>query len=122
MANKIKQFRYYNDKEAGNASISRNYPYTANKAGFISGSVFEEENCFPVLQLGIQALPGTRVLLNKATDQNYIIIGQTGIFELDLDNQTEITSIQFDSESMANIENTTSAVLIVDIIYDDGEG
>lgn len=120
MANKIKQFRYYNDAEAKNGSASRNYPTNAVKADFISGDVFED--CFPVSQLGIQALPGTRVLLNKATDQNYILIGQTGIFELDLNNQTEITSIQFDSESLANIEGTTSAVLIVDIIYDDGEG
>lgn len=119
MANKIKQFRYYNDSEADKGTSSNNSPITARKTGFINGDIFED--CFPISQLGIQALPGTRVLLNKATDQDYILIGQTGIFELDLDNQTEITSIQFDERSMDTIEKTTNAVLLVDIIYDDGE-
>lgn len=119
MANRIKQFRYYNDKEADNGSRSNNSPQTARKVDFSNGSVFED--CFPVSQLGIQALPGTRVKLNKATDQDYILIGQTGVFELDLDNQTEITSIEFDYDSLTAIEKTNNAVLLVDIIYDDGE-
>lgn len=119
MANRVKQFRYYNDKEAQKGPSSNNAPQDAEKADFIDGTVFAD--CFPISQLGIQALPGTRVLLNKATDQDYILIGQTGIFELDLDNQTEITSICFEKLSMDTIEKTSNAVLIVDIIYDDGE-
>ena len=43
------------------------------------------------------------------------------MFELDLNNQTESTSIKFDAQSMAKINNLTNAVLIVDLIYDDGE-
>lgn len=119
MANRVKQFRYYNDKEAEKGTASNNSPAGAEMSKFIDGTVFAD--CFPISQLGIQALPGTRVLLNKATDQDYILIGQTGIFELDLDNQTEITSICFDKESMEKINAVTNAVLIVDIIYDDGE-
>lgn len=119
MANKVKQFRYYNDSEATKDTSSNNSPRNAKKVDFVTGEVFTD--CFPISQLGIQALPGTRVLLNKATDQDYLLIGQTGIFELDLGNQTEITSIQFDSDSMDIIEQTTNAVLLVDIIYDDGE-
>lgn len=119
MANQVKQFRYYNDAEARVGANSRNSPTTATKTDFANGTVFS--NCFPVSQLGIQALPGTRVKLNKATDQDYLLIGSTGIFELDLDNQTEITSIEFDYDSLKNIEKSNNAVLIVDIIYDDGE-
>lgn len=120
MANKIKQFRYYNDGEAlKEGYLSNNSPSNAKGTDFITGDVFKD--CFPISQLGIQALPGTRVLLNKAADQDYILIGQTGIFELDLDNQTEITSIQFDAQSIATIAEIQNAVLLVDIIYDDGE-
>lgn len=119
MANKIKQFRYYNDGEALKGYLSNNSPSNAKGTDFITGDIFED--CFPISQLGIQALPGTRVLLNKAADQDYILIGQTGIFELDLDNQTEITSIQFDAQSIATIAEVQNAVLLVDIIYDNGE-
>jgi hypothetical protein len=45
----------------------------------------------------------------------------TGIYELDLVGQTEITAIQFDADSMVNINNNNNAYLIVDIIYDDGK-
>lgn len=119
MANKVKQFRFYNDAEADKGDASNNSPKTAEMAQFVDGTIFAD--CFPISQLGIQALPGTRVLLNNASDLDYLLIGQTGIFELDLDNQTEITSIKFDAQSMAKINKTTNAVLIVDIIYDDGE-
>ena len=77
MANRVKQFRYYNEKEAEKGTASNNSPADADMSKFIDGTVFA--NCFPISQLGIQALPGTRVLLNKATNQDYILIGQTGI-------------------------------------------
>ena len=121
MANKIKQYSYYND--SGDAT-TRNQPLfladgttlvTYNH--FVSGDVFG--TCYPVLQLGIQALPGTKFYLNEAIDP--IIIGTTGIYELDLEGKTEISKIQFEARSMKLIKENENAYLIVDIIYDDGE-
>lgn len=124
MANRIKQFRYYNDTADG---VSKNQPsqvigedgglIDTTYQHYVSGLVFGDN--FPVLQLGIQALPGTKFKLNNANDP--IIIGLTGIYELDLVGQTEITAIQFDADSMVNINNNNNAYLIVDIIYDDGK-
>lgn len=124
MAKRIKQYRYYNDSNNG---VTQNQPkevlgedgvyQEVNYKHYVSGLVFGSN--FPVLQLGIQALPGTKFYLNNAVDP--IIIGLTGIWEIDLDGQTEITAIQIDNESIQNIRNNNNAFLIVDVIYDDGE-
>lgn len=112
MANVVKQFRFYSDSDS-----SKNQPIGALKASFVSGAVFE--NYFPILQLGVQSLPGTKFYLNNAVDP--IIIGRTGIYELDLDGETEISNMRFDVTSMNNISDNTNAYLIVDIIFDNGE-
>lgn len=112
MANVVKQFRFYSDEDS-----SKNQPTGTLKSAFVSGTVFE--NFFPILQLGVQALPGTKFYLNNAVDP--IIIGRTGIYELDLDGETEISSMRFDVTSMNNISNNMNAYLIVDIIFDNGE-
>ena len=112
MANVVKQFRFYSDSDS-----SKNQPIGALSGVFISGSVFE--NYFPILQLGIQALPGTKFYLNNANEP--IIIGRTGIYELDLDGETEISTMRFDPASINNIANNVNAYLIVDIIFDNGE-
>lgn len=122
MANTIKQFRYYNEAEVKKGDKSNNYPQDATMEKFANGDVFKEANCFPISQLGIQAIPGTRFYLNNSDMGDYIIVGQTGIFELDLSNQTEITAIQFEMNSMEAINANPNANLIVDIIYDNGEG
>ena len=122
MANKIKQFRYYNDTN----NLGKNSPSVitidgadvdVSYAHYVSGAVFGE--CFPVLQFGIQSLPGTKFYLNNGNDP--IIVGSTGIYELDLEGQTEITQIQIDGGSMKTINDNDSAYLIIDIIYDNGE-
>ena len=84
---------------------------------YVNGDVFGKH--FPVTQLGIQALPGTKFYLNEAVDP--VIIGATGIYELDLTNGIQISKISFAHDSMENIKNNDNAFLIVDIIYDDGE-
>ena len=122
MANKIKQFRYYHDTN----NLGKNSPSVitidgadvdVSYAHYVSGAVFGE--CFPVLQFGIQSLPGTKFYLNNGNDP--IITGSTGIYELDLEGQTEITQIQMDGGSMKTINDNDSAYLIIDIIYDNGE-
>lgn len=112
MANVVKQFRFYSDSDS-----SKNQPIGALKSAFINGTVFE--NFFPILQLGVQALPGTKFYLNNAVDP--IIIGRTGIYELDLDGETEISNMRFDATSMNNISANMNAYLIVDVIFDNGE-
>lgn len=118
MAKRVKQIRYYSDANTGN------YPNGSNGSGtaptyrnLISGSVFSKY--VPILQLGIQSLPGTKFYLNGSN--NPVIIGNTGIYELDVQGLTEINSLQFDAGSLALITNNATAYLIVDIIYEDGE-
>ena len=112
MAKQIMQFRFYDEKKT-----DRNQPNTINMKSLQTGSVFT--NYLPITQLGIQTLPGTKFYLNNAVDP--IIIGLTGIYELDLEGQTEITAIQIDAASMANIRDNYNASLIIDVIYEDGE-
>lgn len=120
MANRVKQFRYYSDEATSSQNnqpsmLSEDKPVTYSN--YVKGDVFG--TYFPVTQLGIQALPGTKFYLNHALEP--IIIGVTGIYDLELNEQTQITKIQFDEESMKNIRDNNNAYLIVDIIYDDGE-
>ena len=77
MANKVVQYRYYG---RGN---DNNYPLEETSARFCKGDVFLET--LPILQLGIQTMPGTKFYVNAGDDP--IIIGSTGIYELDLQNK-----------------------------------
>lgn len=113
MAKQVQQIRYYGAKE-----IEKNYPSGISYKTLVSGSAFNKY--VPAIQLGIQALPGTKFYLNNAV--NPIIIGYTGIYELDLNGLSEITSISFDGKSLDAISNNSNAYLIVDLIYEDGEG
>jgi hypothetical protein len=119
MANKIKQYRYYNEDDTiNNQPVYLSDGNTPVKAiHYVNGDVFG--NCYPILQLGIQAIPGTKFYLNEASEP--VIIGATGIYELDLGGDTEISKIQFEARSMRMINESQNAYLIVDIIYDNGE-
>lgn len=112
MAKKIKQVRFYENGSLKNSStLLTSYELT-------SGRAFVEYT--PIFQLGIQALPGTKFYLNGDLSDS-IIIGNTGIFELDLTNGNEITGLAFDPVSIANISANKNAYLIVDMIYDKRE-
>lgn len=116
MAKRVKQVRYYED------SSNKNYPDGSNGIkpqyrNLISGTAFSQY--MPIIQLGIQALPGTKFYVNGSN--NPIIIGNTGIYELNLQGLTEINSLQFDASSIALIHSNKNAYLIVDMIYEDGE-
>lgn len=121
--NKIKQFRYYSEPiEATN--ISKNYPkyisingenVLLNASHFISGEVFKIYT--PMIQLGIQSLPGTEIYINGSEEP--IIIGLTGIYELDLALNTKITQLRFSNNSMESIKNNNNAYLIVDCVYEE---
>lgn len=111
MAKQIKQFRYYNKTNL------KNSPSGISIQTLNSGSIFSKY--MPVIQLGIQSLPGTKFYLNNSSDP--IIIGNTGIYELDLNGLSEITAIRFDLYSLSAIDINQNGYLIVDILYEDGE-
>lgn len=113
MANVVKQFRYYSDSNAD----TKSQPLNMTKEDLVGGNIFDEY--FPILQLGVQSLPGVKFYLNNAAEP--IVIGQTGIFELDLKAKTEISKLQFDYDSMNMINTNNNAYLIIDIIYDTGK-
>lgn len=120
MARRVKQFRYYgeghSDNQPSQITISNGSNETVTYVKYVNGEVFA--NYYPILQLGIQALPGTKFYLNNSIEP--IVIGYTGIYELDLNGEAEITKITFDRYSMAQVNELNNALLIVDIIYDDG--
>lgn len=109
MAKRIKQLRYYGE---GN---SNNYPTNVKMSTLSNGTAFA--NYYPIVQLGIQTLPGTKFSLNNA--EAPIIVGYTGIYELDLNGSIEINRIEFDVYSLERINELNQGILIVDIIYDD---
>ena len=110
MAKQIRQFRFY---DAGN---SKNQPSTITAARLESGSIFFAESALgTITQLGIQSIPGTKFYLNSSTDP--VIIGSTGIYELDLEGVSEITALSFDGQSLKNIANNSGGYIIVDAIY-----
>lgn len=125
MARRIAQFRYFGDGEIGvNAitqttlykHISNNYTEAINKSVLADGSIFI--NYTPIVQLGVQTLPGTKFYLNANTDP--IIVGASGIYELDLSNtSTVISSIMFDLGSLELISNNPDGYLIIDIVYEE---
>lgn len=111
MKKQIKQFRYYGD---GNI---KNQPTNISLLNLASGSIFfNTEQLTAITQLGIQTIPGTLLYINNAVEP--IVIGSTGIYELNLENISEITALSFHQDSLNFINHTSnSAYLIVDAIY-----
>jgi hypothetical protein len=117
MSKQIKQFRFY-----GIGHID-NYPNKLDEIiGFnslFSGELFTKY--MPITQIGIQSLPGTKFYLNDISRENPIIIGYTGLYELNLENIAEINSLSFELESLKRVDDIDGAYLIIDIVYDKEE-
>lgn len=109
MSKRVKQFRFYNTKSPG-----QNNPQNLTLRSLISGSAFSDY--MPITQLGIQSLPGTKFYLNNSTSP--IIIGYTGIYELDLEGLAEITALSFDAKSLEAVNGNINSYLIIDMIYE----
>lgn len=109
---KVRQFRYYSNGD------ERNFPRTLLLNDLINHNIFQQYGV--VLQLGIQAPPRTRFYLNNG--ESSIMVGVTGIYELDMENLGIISSIRFDEQSINNDEeirkNIQNDGLIIDIIYE----
>ena len=109
MAKHIMQFRYYEDNH------TNNQPVELNASQLVNGTVFAKY--LPFTQLGIQALPGTRFFLNDNIE-GPVIIGSTGIYELELEGISKISSLKFDSKSLKLIADYLNVFLIIDVIYE----
>ena len=122
---KVTQLRFFGDSNGYlNTSerdviyhqMSENQPNSLSSLDLSSGDAFVDYT--PIIQLGIQALPGTKFNLNASLDP--VIVGVTGIYELDLTNSSAVlTSLTFEKESLEQIDKNPDGYLIVDIIYDD---
>lgn len=105
MKKQLQQFRYFGDQ-----SLKTTPGLT--KDNLISGSIFPDS----IVALGIQTYPGVKFYLNGADEP--IIIGSSGIFEIDLTDNCEIKHLEFLEESVNFINSpNNTAYLIVDIIY-----
>lgn len=114
MAKQVMQFRYYGKNTAERAN---NCPNNITAQNLASGVIFSKYT--PIIQLGIQTLPGVRFKINNS--ENYIVVGATGIYNLNIDGLAEIFSLKFDPKSIELISSTPGAYLIVDDIYKSGE-
>lgn len=112
MAKVVKQYRYYND------NASRNQPLNLTQSELVEGSVFFTDDLKSIIQLGIQTLPGTKFYINNSDKDYPIIVGSTGIYELDLNGFSEITSLSFNQESLKLIAGVNNAFLIIDALYE----
>lgn len=112
MARAVRQYRYYSEND------SNNYPSNISLANLCNGNIFRDPQVFPVVALGIQTLPGTKFYLNGSN--NPIIVGSTGIYELDVIDKAEIVNILLDYTSMLAIRDSDVGYLIIDVLYDTG--
>ena len=111
---KVGQVRFY-----GNGNKSNNYPDSLTSNELISGSVFGNiTSKGRIVQLGIQTIPGVKFRLNKGLQ--WLVIGNTGIYDLELDGTSTIVSLSFSNDSMALLASQ-SGYLIVDYIYEEEE-
>lgn len=111
LAKQVKQFRFYGEDNVKNSSKDMTV------LNLTQNNIFSS---YPeISQLGIQSLPGTEFYLNESTYP--IVIGNTGIYELDVAGITDITNIKFEPKSITAIQNSPTAYLIIDVIYDDQE-
>jgi hypothetical protein len=115
MAKVVRQYRYFNKEDLKNQPQDEISLETLE-----NGSVFfTEKGLLSITQLGIQTLPGTKFYLNN--EKKPIIIGATGIYELDLNGQGYIYSIRFDKNTLETYYTEDSATrLLIDIVYEGG--
>ena len=86
---------------------------TTSEIDLVSGEAFASYAVGGIEQIGIQAVPGTKFYLNGSPDP--IIIGTTGIYELDVSDQSSITGLRFHRDSVKN-----KLPLLVDLVYREG--
>lgn len=113
MGKTLKQFRFYGSTDSRK---TLNSPTSITRNNLKTGSIFfNSAELISMASIGIQTIPGMKFRLNDSED--YIIVGSTGIYELDLSDNYEITSLKFLDESLDLIDYNESAYLIIDVVY-----
>lgn len=104
----IKQYRYYKD------GSKLNQPQRLTAAELVSGRYFANQT---IASLGIQTIPGIKFRLNNSPEDS-IIIGPSGIYELNILDNYEINGLNFFEDNLkALIDNSgSSAYLIIDVV------
>lgn len=112
----LKQFRYYGKNNDNNFPSDLDSDKLMGSAFILQGNEFA-----PIVALGVQTIPGLKFYLNEAIDP--IIVGNSGIYQLELINNYEINKLSFDKKSVENLidDSSNSAYLIIDIIYETEE-
>lgn len=114
---KVYQYRYYGEGNPKNCPYDETHPEESiNLNNLASGTIFSSK--VPILQLGVQSLPGTKFYINCPNVGEPVILGRTGIYELDLNDQSTITSLRIERASAERIQNG-AGYLLVDIIYEE---
>ncbi len=106
MAKKLRQFRWYGEGDPKNSPQVEGQQYA-------NGLVFE--GVYPIAQLGIQSLPGTEFYLNGSVKP--IVIGVSGIYDLDIKNGARVTGLSFSNQSLTRVGENATSYLIVDVLY-----
>lgn len=110
MAKTVGQLRYYGVDNASNYSAGAMTAVTATSLQYGTALSY----AYPIVKLGIQTLPGTQMYINGSA--NPVVVGQTGIYELDVDGLSYITTLSFSATSLKNISDNPTAYLIIDYI------
>lgn len=120
MARAVHQFRFYknSENEERNEPSGAAFIAASGANGFANGDVFKDY--YPFYQLGIQTLPGTMFYLNGSEDP--IIVGSTGIYELDASDGVEIFTLQVNAASLSQISDAADGYIIIDVLYDKKKG
>ena len=111
----IKQFRFYGTKDRA----SMNYPAYSSATAYLtaltSGNIFQDYGS--ISKMGIQCRPNTRFRLNDS--QYEIVVGETGIYEIDLEGYGTIFKIQFNADDLRIYDQPgVTDRLLVDIVYE----
>ena len=111
MSYSFHQLIYHNDTSNYNNPIGLTQRTIAN----------EIQQYMPLSQLGIRALPGTKIYIND--NPNPLIIGFNGLFEINLSNTENggIYALTVDEDSLKMIKNLDTAYLILDMVTIGGE-
>lgn len=103
MSKKIGQVRWFGENKTDN------YPRTMTLKDLRCGTMLPRTD--PLTSITIQAPVGTSFYLN--TNPDFITIGKTGTYSLDVSGAAVITSIQFTPDAVERLKNAT---VIIDYV------
>lgn len=97
--------------------------FNSNGSWIIGSSNTSDQVQYNIYQFGVQTMPGVRFSINSndtgigANDFKGVMVGQTGIFELDLREVTPINQITFENLAAQLAPFGEMGYLYVDVVY-----